>query len=321
MKKRHILAVKGCEFQMKMKSVKAVLIFLLLLAGMVTGYLLWSMREPEYEKEGMLVENEVTAYYNMTETGIPAFSVPTNGMNDYVYGAGIALEEIAKRFVRETDRQENRDPSSRTVNLLGVTPLDFGPQKNVETLKENLQKYGWQVMSVWAMGDDLKTLQRSAEADVNLVVSAVGLRVAKILWEKYKIPYVIGTPNEWLAEDISNALERAATRQAEPAVVYLQNRMQQEADITLVGEPVTMGSLAAGIEKRYGRAARVLCPLKECESLLGRNDKVVLGEEAMEEELKNAKIIVADPLYRPICPGDSIFYELPHVAFSGRIYF
>ena len=74
MKKRHILAVKGCEFQMKMKSVKAVLIFLLLLAGMVTGYLLWSMREPEYEKEGMLVENEVTAYYNMTETGIPAFA-------------------------------------------------------------------------------------------------------------------------------------------------------------------------------------------------------------------------------------------------------
>ena len=69
MKKRHILAVKGCEFQMKMKSVKAVLIFLLLLAGMVTGYLLWSMREPEYEKEGMLVENEVTAYYNMTESG------------------------------------------------------------------------------------------------------------------------------------------------------------------------------------------------------------------------------------------------------------
>ena len=280
-----------------------------------------------------------------TETGIPAFSVPTNGMNDYVYGAGIALEEIAKRFVREPDRQENRDPSSRTVNLLGVTPLDFGPQKNAETLKENLQKYGWQVMSVWAMGDDLKTLQRSAEADVNLVVSAVGLRVAKILWEKYKIPYVIGTPNEWLAEDISNALETTIMRhaaaiqqsataqqatvieqsvvvqQSDSAAFYLKNRMQQSAEITLVGEPVTMGSLAAGIEKRYGRAACVLCPLKECADLLGEKDKMVLGEEAMEEALKSAGIIVADPLYRPICPGDSIFYELPHVAFSGRIYF
>ena len=97
--------------------------------------------------------------------------------------------------------------------------------------------------------------------------------------------------------------------------------MQQEAEITLIGEPVTMGSLAAGIEKQYGRAARVLCPLKECDTLLGQKDAVVLGEEAMEEALKSARIIVADPLYRPICPKDSTFYELPHVAFSGRIYF
>ena len=78
---------------------------------------------------------------------------------------------------------------------------------------------------------------------------------------------------------------------------------------------------ASGYPKRYGRAARVLCPLKECADLLGEKDKMVLGEEAMEEALKSAGIIVADPLYRPICPGDSIFYELPHVAFSGRIYF
>ena len=97
--------------------------------------------------------------------------------------------------------------------------------------------------------------------------------------------------------------------------------MQQEAEIALIGEPVTMGSLAAGIEKQYGRAARVLCPLKECDTLLGQKDAVVLGEEAMEEALKSARIIVADPLYRPICPKDSTFYELHHVAFSGRIYF
>ena len=35
------------------------------------------------------------------ETGIPSFAVPTNGMHDYVYGAGMALEEIARRFVPE----------------------------------------------------------------------------------------------------------------------------------------------------------------------------------------------------------------------------
>lgn len=256
------------------------------------------------------------------ETGIPAFSVPTNGMNDYVYGAGIALEEIAKRFVSApAEKQSKGGNLAHRVNLLGVTPLDFGPQENVEVLKENLQKYGWTVVSTWAMGDDLDTLQKSGEADVNLVVSAVGLRVAKVLWETCSIPYVIGNPNEWMAEDIAKALEAAATGKSDPEVTYLQNRMQEEAEITLIGEPVTMGSLAAGIEKTYGRSVRVLCPLKECEALVGEKDEVALGEEAMEEALKGAKIIVADPLYRPICPKDSSLYELPHVAFSGRIYF
>lgn len=289
-----------------------------------------------------------------TETGIPTFSVPTNGMHDYVYGAGIALEEIAKRFTGKTEIEndtqkrtsadkiaetettdDSRFPDSvvnvnpkkkekrsgRSVNLLGVTPLDFGPQKNVEIMKENLHNYGWNVLSAWAMGDTLETLQQAETADVNLVVSAVGLRAAKVLQEKFGTPYVIGTPNEWLAETISEALEEAAEQQTDWKMVYLQNRMQKEAEITLIGEPVTMGSLAAGIEKKYGHSVRVFCPLKECENLVGEKDAIVLGEEAMEEALRDAKIIVADPLYKPICPAKCTFYELPHVAFSGRLWF
>ena len=288
------------------------------------------------------------------ETGIPTFSVPTNGMHDYVYGAGIALEKIAERFAGKTEIEndtqkqtsanksaetettdDSRFPDSvvnvnpkkkekrsgRSVNLLGVTPLDFGPQKNVEIMKENLYNYGWNVLSAWAMGDTLETLQQAGTADVNLVVSAVGLRAAKVLQEKFGTPYVIGTPNEWLAETISEALEEAAEQQTDRKMVYLQNRMQKEAEITLIGEPVTMGSLAAGIEKKYGHSVRVFCPLKECENLVGEKDAIVLGEEAMEEALRDAKIIVADPLYKPICPAKCTFYELPHVAFSGRLWF
>ena len=288
------------------------------------------------------------------ETGIPTFSVPTNGMHDYVYGAGIALEKIAERFAGKTEIENdtqkrtsadksaetettddsrfpdsvvNMNPkkkekrSGRSVNLLGVTPLDFGPQKNVEIMKENLHNYGWNVLSAWAMGDTLETLQQAETADVNLVVSAVGLRAARVLQEKFGTPYVIGTPNEWLAETISEALEEAAEQQTDRKIVYLQNRMQKEAEITLIGEPVTMGSLAAGIEKKYGHSVRVFCPLKECENLVGEKDAIVLGEEAMEEALRDAKIIVADPLYKPICPAKCTFYELPHVAFSGRLWF
>ncbi len=260
------------------------------------------------------------------DTGIPTFSVPTNGMKDYIYGAGIALKEIARRFVAKNDWRKKADQmektaiSSRNVNLLGVTPLDFGPQRNVELLMDNLKQYGWRILSSWAMGDDLEALKRAGEADVNLVVSAVGLPTARFLWETYKIPYVIGNPNEWLAEDISKAMQTALTEQMNFTRVYSKNRLQQDAKITVIGEAVTMGSLAAGIEKKYHLATRVLCPLQSCEGLLGENDELLLGEEAMEEALKKAEIIVADPLYRSICPQNCKFYEIPHLAFSGRMY-
>ena len=242
-----------------------------------------------------------------TETGIPAFAVPTNGMHDYTYGAGLALAKIAERFVQPT-----AGAVPHTLNLLGVTPLDFGPQQNADCMKQNLTKYGWKVISTWAMGDSLENLSHAAEAEVNLVVSSVGLETAKILKDKFGTPYVIGTP--------AGDLEYVPAIQDEPGIPYLQNRLSGPQEITLIGEAVTMGSLAAAIEKKYHKAVRVICPLETNAGLLAPNDRVAKGEEEVQEFLKDARIIVADPLYRPICPKRSSFYELPHIAFSGRIF-
>ena len=249
------------------------------------------------------------------ETGIPSFSVPTNGMHDYVYGAGIALAEIAERF---TD-SEKRCTSPRSLNVLGVTPLDFGPISHVKRFIESLEQSGWEVLSTWAMGDDLDALARASEAAVNLVVSSVGLRVAKVLEQKFGTPYVVGTPVGDFTEDLSKALEQAV-ESGKMSVAYLDRRLSGDAEITLIGEPVTMGSLAAAIERKTRQPVRVLCPLEETDGLLAPKDLVIRGEEEAEERLKDAKVIVADPLYRPICPAKSRFYELPHIAFSGRIY-
>ena len=255
-----------------------------------------------------------------TETGIPAFAVPTNGMHDYVYGAGKALEEIARRFVPE--QMEDRNGSERTVNLLGATPLDFGPISKVEELKKNLEQYGWKVISTWAMGDSLEDLAQAGKAEMNLVISSVGLRAAKMLKEKYGTPYVIGTPYKEYAERISEALEK---RIQIPAIEdrrreNLQETGNSEKIITLIGEPVTIGSLAAIIERRYHYKTRILCPLENAEGLLGEHDLKICGEEEMENALKNAQIVVADPLYRPICPAECEFYERAHIAFSGRMF-
>ena len=255
-----------------------------------------------------------------TETGIPAFAVPTNGMHDYVYGAGKALEEIARRFVSE--QMEDRNGSERTVNLLGATPLDFGPISKVEELKKNLEQYGWKTISTWAMEDSLEDLAQAGKAEMNLVISSVGLRAAKMLKEKYGTPYVIGTPYKEYAERISEALEK---RIQIPAIEdrrreNLQGTGNSEKIITLIGEPVTIGSLAAIIERRYHYKTRILCPLENAEGLLGEHDLKICGEEEMENALKNAQIVVADPLYRPICPVECEFYERAHIAFSGRMF-
>ena len=283
------------------------------------------------------------------ETGIPAFSVPTSGMHDYVYGAGLALSEIARHFTGAAEKRK------RKLNLLGVTPLDFGPQPMVDAMKRRLEKYGWEILSTWAMGDTLEDLSHAGEAEVNLVVSSVGIPAANVLREKFGTPFLVGTPVEGYEDEISDALEKAAESPCEAfedkkensteksgaqisgeqeelwkvipdQVIYLRKKDSPLSgfiptpDITLIGEPVTMGSLAAVIEQKYRKKVQLLCSLEITEGLLRQEDEVIRGEEAMEEKLKTARIIVADPLYRPICSESATFYEMPHIAFSGRIY-
>ena len=283
------------------------------------------------------------------ETGIPAFSVSTSGMHDYVYGAGLALSEIARHFTGAAEKRK------RKLNLLGVTPLDFGPQPMVDAMKRRLEKYGWEILSTWAMGDTLEDLSHAGEAEVNLVVSSVGIPAANVLREKFGTPFLVGTPVEGYEGEISDALEKAAESPCEAfedkkensteksgaqisgeqeelwkvipdQVIYLRKKDSPLSgfiptpDITLIGEPVTMGSLAAVIEQKYRKKVQLLCSLEITEGLLRQEDEVIRGEEAMEEKLKTARIIVTDPLYRPICPESATFYEMPHIAFSGRIY-
>ena len=268
------------------------------------------------------------------ETGIPSFAVPTNGMHDYVYGAGIALKKIAERFTGDSNElmedsieegigcTESGKYKDHTVNLLGVTPLDFGPFPRVEELKNNLEKCGWEILSTWAMGDSLEDLAKAGNAEINLVVSSVGLRAAKALKEKFGTPYVIGTPYKEYAERISEALEKRIQIPVleDRGKENLQRTGNSEKIITLIGEPVTIGSLAAIIERKYHYKTRILCPLENTEGLLGEHDLKICGEEEMENALKNAQIVVADPLYRPICPAECEFYERAHIAFSGRMF-
>ncbi len=87
-----------------------------------------------------------------------------------MYGAGIALEEITKRFTGERQDGSGTHRQSAWRDTTGF----WTTGSHVEVLKENLKACGWKVLSTWAMGDELDAFLQAGEAEVNLVVSSVG---------------------------------------------------------------------------------------------------------------------------------------------------
>ena len=267
------------------------------------------------------------------ETNIPTFGFDTTGMHSYVSGAYKAFEALAKRFLKRNDKEsrgeqkESIDKESREVkntiikvNILGATPLDFSINKSVEAMVDLLKENNFEVISIWAMGSSLEYIKNAGDADVNLVASYSGMGAAKYMYENLNIPYVIGTPfgKEFANKVIEDLKEVKSTK--ENKISYDNRKIDKDAEITIVGESIMSESLAYAISKEKNKTVNVISSLETDEKLLLEGDKIAIFEDDIEKCLKNSKTIIADPLFRPICPLDSNFISLPHEAFSGRIY-
>ncbi|MGQ4524687.1 nitrogenase component 1 [Intestinibacter bartlettii] len=267
------------------------------------------------------------------ETNIPTFGFDTTGMHSYVSGAYKAFEALAKRFLKRNDKEsrgeqkESVDKESREakntiikVNILGATPLDFSINKSIEAMVDLLKENNFEVISTWAMGSSLEYIKNAGDADVNLVVSYSGMGAAKYMYENLNIPYVIGTPfgKEFANKVIEDLKEVKSTK--ENKISYDNRKIDKDAEITIVGESIMSESLAYAISKEKNKTVNVISSLETDEKLLLEGDKIAIFEDDIEKCLKNSKTIIADPLFRPICPLDSNFISLPHEAFSGRIY-
>lgn len=155
-------------------------------------------------------------------TGVPALGFATTGFATYERGLDLAHRELAERFgpagngmlrgagdgrpalappARPTadGRPEGTgpcglaaSPERPAVNVLGLTPLDFGGGPNAEDLRECLDGAGLAVNAAWCMGLSLEGVAQVGKASVNLVVSAGALGVARALERAYGTPYVVG---------------------------------------------------------------------------------------------------------------------------------
>ncbi len=252
------------------------------------------------------------------ETKIPTFGFNTTGMNSYVSGAYKAFEALSKRFLKRNDK-ESRAEKSR-VNILGATPLDFSINNSIKSTVDLLKENDFDVISTWAMGSTLEDIKNAGNADVNLVISYSGMGAAKYMYEKFNIPYIVGTPfgKEFAKKIVADLKETIITK--ENKISYINRKIDKNPQITIVGESIMSESLAYAISTEKNKTVNVISTLETDKNLLLEGDKLKIYEDDIEKELKNSKIIIADPLYRPICPLDSNFISLPHEGFSGRIY-
>lgn len=259
---------------------------------------------------------------------IPCFYVKSNGSHDYSCGAGDALLELAKKLKKTVQNKKDEKKDAVKINILGLTPLDFDAPGVVEDMLKKFDDF--EIISTWAMGCDLDSIKRATLADVNVVVSVTGIKLAKWMYEEYGIPYVYGSPvgdfAKELIADIKNAAETGQVKNYkdfkgdndESSLKTDITEMKHTGEkIYLIGEPVTMWSLKNHLKLHFGTDATVINPL---ETDFDFADKKTLGEEDLENILKDADVVAGDPFYRYITPANAKFIPMSHQAFSGRCF-
>lgn len=144
-------------------------------------------------------------------TGVPMLPVATTGNRSYVAGVGAALTEWVKRFADSLESpyrvgssgspdcsantlEGAAGPESFSVNLLGVTPLDFSINENVDAMRKVFEDAGIPVNCCATIGESFDSLRHIFRASVNVVVSSCGRRLARYMEQTAGIPYVEGTP-------------------------------------------------------------------------------------------------------------------------------
>ena len=295
-----------------------------------------------------LIGTDMVALAKIIErkTGITCFTLPTNSMHYYERGIYYALEWLADYAVKQY-KEKNFTTDEPKINILGLTPLDFGAKDTIPALKKFLTDANLYPQSCWAMGETLASIVNSTHAAVNLVVSYGGLGAARIMERELGIPYVVGVPLGSMQSKISSALKKSA-KDRKSRISYLSaepldilpsamtagtsdNPCHAEyissicpVDIILIGESIWAETLSKAITTATNHSVQVIAPVETEKALLSANTLQLTDEKDLLKVFAKAKLIIADPLYKPLlnymaAPAPK-FIDLPHEGFSGRLY-
>ena len=248
--------------------------------------------------------------------GIPSFGLSTTGLSYYNRGIDLTAAALVSRFT-----QPRTGGRPGTANILGLTPLDFSDNENAADLRVFLETAGWRVGCSFMMGASLEDIRDAANAEVNLVVSQSGMGLARRMWQRWRIPYVVGTPagtdHTALAERIKRACETGVC-------IPMGEASLEPGGVLIVGEQVLANTIRERLAAQYGLHGVTVGTFFGLDRDLAQPFDLDLPSEAALVELIQSgryQVLVGDPLLQEIPSSERLdCFSISHVAVSSKLY-
>ncbi|MCD8300067.1 MAG: nitrogenase molybdenum-iron protein, partial [Clostridiales bacterium] len=249
------------------------------------------------------------------QTGLPILTVECTGTRLYDEGASKAYLELFKSFAE--DLKYNREKAvaelcvektgcfSKTLGVLGCTPLDISRTEIDASLNEYLDNNDYSNVWYYGMGAGLDEIRQAGTVEKNLVVAPSGLAAAKYLQERFGTPYEVGYP--LLSEEFKAKLAGLSGKRI--LIVHQQVAAGEIREIVAGGKP----------------DENIVCGtwFMQIPELAGEQDVHFEQEDEFVDfvEQGNFDVVIADARFRRALRGYSgEFIDCPHFAVSGTLH-
>ena len=225
------------------------------------------------------------------ETGIPAFSVNTSGMENYSYGEAKAIMAFVKKFLPVSPEVVSAAGSGKRA-VFGATPLNRAFDDDLVSLAASCDST---LLSEDSASEALKKITQFKEI---VCCSPDAIGACRLIKEKFGIPYTLSYPESpslvKAAEQAGNA-KRILIVHQQGVGNTLRNIIRRTSDTE-----ITVGSFF----------------LQESE-FAEKQDLFFQGEDELTAASKEADLVYADLMYKRALASEAKLIPLVHCALSG----
>lgn len=253
-------------------------------------------------------------------TGIPGLGFDTKGLAYYGKGISMAVIALIKKFCEKKAIPENERSG---INLIGVTPLDFGNKGVEKDFISFFENEGIKVSCCFSTGHSIEAIKNSVKSKLNVVVSQSGIEVAKFMEKRYGIPYITGTPvadGKIILSKVKEYLENGKLPDSEKSVGSFSGKVLVAGDQII---SCSICEVAANVHPEIEFVAGTIFDFSEEES---RANDIFIRDESEFRKIVNSgefEGIISDPLAEQLLTAESKkktkFFGLPNVAVSSKI--